>query len=76
VDKTPYLGDLPWIGNLFKHTSYNDQNTDLVMSVTPQIVQPLPPNGRIANPVQRGPLSEDEIRTERLAVPDASRPRF
>jgi Flp pilus assembly secretin CpaC len=76
VDKTPYLGDLPWIGNLFKHTSYTDQNTDLVMSVTPQIVQPLPTNGRIANPVQRGPLSEDEIRTERLAIPDASRPRF
>lgn len=76
VDKTPYLGDLPWIGNFFKHTSYTDQNTDLVMTVTPQLVQPLPPEGRVANPVDRGPLSEDEIRTAPLPVPDASRPRF
>jgi len=76
LDKTPYLGDLPVVGNLFKHTTYDDTNTDLVMSVTPQIVQPLPSNGRIADPVDRGPMGEQEIRTERLAQPDASRPRF
>jgi len=76
VNKTPYLGDLPVLGNLFKHTSYNDTNTDLVMSVTPQIVQPLPSNGRIADPVDRGPINQQEIQTERLAQPDASRPRF
>jgi len=76
VDKTPYLGDLPVVGNLFKHTSYNDSNTDLVMSVTPQIVQPLPANSRVVDPVDRGPINEQEIRTERLAQPDASRPRF
>jgi pilus assembly protein CpaC len=76
VDKTPYLGDLPVLGNLFKHTTYNDTNTDLVMSVTPQIVQPLPSNGRVADPVDRGPINQQEIQTERLAQPDASRPRF
>ena len=76
VDKTPYLGDLPIVGNLFKHTSYNDVNTDLVMSVTPQIVRSLPDDGRVAQPTDRGPLGEGEIRTERLAQPDVSRPRF
>jgi hypothetical protein len=45
------------------------------MSVTP-LVQALPPNGQVATPTARGPLSDDEIRTDRLAVPDASRPRF
>ena len=76
MNKTPYLGDLPVLGNLFKHTTYNDTNTDLVMSVTPQIVQPLPSNGRVADPVDRGPINQQEIQTERLAQPDASRPRF
>lgn len=76
VQKTPYLGDLPYVGNLFKHTSYDDQNTDLVMSVTPQIVQPIPVDGRAATPIERPPLSAGDIRTERLAQPDESRPRF
>jgi pilus assembly protein CpaC len=76
VDKTPYLGDLPYVGILFKHTQYNDQESDLVMTVTPQIVQPLPGNGEAALPTDRGPMTTEEIRTRRLAVPDASRPRF
>lgn len=76
VNKTPYIGDLPYVGNLFKNTSYNDQETDLVMSVTPQMVQPLPSNGTVALPTDRGPMSYQEIRTERLDQLDASRPRF
>lgn len=76
VNKTPYLGDLPYLGALFKGTSYNDQETDLVMSVTPQMVQPLPSNGTVALPTDRGPMSYQEIRTERLDELDASRPRF
>ena len=76
VDKTPYLGDVPFVGGLFRHTQYTDQSSDLVMTVTPQIVQPLPSNGTPFLPPERGPLTSDEIRTQRLAVPDASRPRF
>jgi pilus assembly protein CpaC len=76
VNKTPYLGDLPYVGALFKNTSYNDQETDLVMSVTPQMVQPLPPNGTVALPTDRGPMSYQEIRTGRVNPLDASRPRF
>lgn len=76
VQKTPYLGDLPYLGNLFKRTSYSSQTTDLVITVTPQIVAPIPAGGQVATPVQRAPLSPDEIRTQRLSQPDASRPRF
>jgi pilus assembly protein CpaC len=76
VDKTPYLGDVPYLGGLFRHTEYTDQATDLVMAVTPQIVQPIPVNGQVMLPTARGPLTEDEIRTQELAEPDASRPRF
>ena len=76
VDKTPYLGDLPYLGYLFKHTTYDETDSDLVMSVTPQLVEPLPSNGEVALPTDRSPLTAEEIRTRRLTEPDASRPRF
>jgi hypothetical protein len=46
------------------------------MSVRPQIVRPLPPNAKVFEPSERGPQTEDEIRTQRLDTPDAARPRF
>jgi Flp pilus assembly secretin CpaC len=76
VDKTPYLGNIPYLGALFKRTSFNDTETDLVMSVTPQMVQPLPPNGTVALPIDRRQMTPEEIRTERTSEPDAARPRF
>jgi Flp pilus assembly secretin CpaC len=76
VNKVPYLGDLPWIGNAFKNTEYTNQESDLMMTVTPQIVEPIPNISQVVQPTSYGPMSEDDIRTEPLAVPDVSRPRF
>jgi pilus assembly protein CpaC len=76
VNKTPYLGDIPYLGQLFRHNQYTDQETDLVMSVTPQIVQPLPSNGQLSLPIDRGPMTAEEIRTRRVYPPDTARPRF
>jgi pilus assembly protein CpaC len=76
VEKTPYLGDIPYLGALFKTTSYNDQENDLVMTVTPEIVAPIPVNGVAAYPTDRGPLSPAEIQTQPVYPADASRPRF
>jgi Flp pilus assembly secretin CpaC len=76
VQKVPYLGDVPYLGGLFRNTSYQNTETDLVMSVTPQIVTPLPEGGQVFNPISRGPLTHQEIETQRLMPPDASRPRF
>jgi pilus assembly protein CpaC len=76
VEKTPYLGDIPYLGALFKTTSYNDQENDLVMTVTPEIVAPIPVNGVAAYPTDRGPLSPAEIQTQPVYPTDASRPRF
>jgi type IV pilus assembly protein PilQ len=39
VDKVPFLGDLPWVGNLFKRTSKQDDKTELLIFVTPKIVK-------------------------------------
>ena len=76
VNKVPYLGDLPWIGNAFKNSTYTNTESELMMSVTPQIVQPLPNDGQVAEPTNHAPLSAEDIRTEKLAQPDVSRPRF
>ena len=40
VQKIPLLGDLPIIGNLFKSTSFNRNETELLIFITPTIVDP------------------------------------
>ncbi len=76
VAKVPYLGDIPYVRGLFRNTSYSNTQTDLVMTVTPQIVGPLPSNGRVALPTDRGPMTFEEIKTRRVYPEDAGRPRF
>jgi Flp pilus assembly secretin CpaC len=76
VNKTPYLGDIPYLGYLFKRTTYQDQQTDLVMSVTPQIVSPIQTGGQVHLPTDRGPLTPGEVRTRPVYPEDVTRPRF
>ncbi|MEZ4483951.1 MAG: hypothetical protein R2864_04935 [Syntrophotaleaceae bacterium] len=38
VTKVPGLGDIPIIGTLFRSTSYQQEKTDLLISVTPHLV--------------------------------------
>ena len=76
VDKVPYVGDIPYVGGLFRHTSYTNAETDLVMSVTPQIVRPLPDGGAVYNPTTVPEMTQQSTETRRLAQPDVTRPRF
>jgi pilus assembly protein CpaC len=41
IDKTPGLGDVPVLGNLFRSTSYRKGETELVIVVTPYLVNPV-----------------------------------
>ncbi len=41
VDKTPFLGDLPILGALFRSSSFRRQETELVIVVTPYLVKPV-----------------------------------
>jgi Flp pilus assembly secretin CpaC len=75
VQKVPYLGDLPFVGGLFRSTTYSDEKTELVMSVTPRLVSPVPAYAEVEYP-ERGDMTPEELRTARLNHPDASRPRF
>ena len=76
IQKVPYLGDIPYAGGLFRNTEWDDTETDLVMSVTPNIVRPLPSGGQVYLPTSRPPLSTEEVKTEHTTTPDAARPRF
>jgi len=43
-DVTPLLGDIPVLGALFRSVSYNRKETELVVLVTPKLVEPMNPN--------------------------------
>ena len=38
VSKTPVLGDLPWVGNLFKRTTRSDDKQELLIFITPRLI--------------------------------------
>ncbi|HEX7822244.1 MAG TPA: type II and III secretion system protein family protein [Sphingobium sp.] len=69
INKAPFLGDIPILGNLFKSTAFRRQQTELVIIVTPYLVKPvnardikLPTDGfRNANDAQRilGAMTHD-----------------
>lgn len=48
ISKTPVLGDLPILGALFRSTSFQRNETELVIIVTPYLVEPV--DSRIALP--------------------------
>ncbi|MDQ3026566.1 MAG: type IV pilus secretin PilQ [Pseudomonadota bacterium] len=39
VDKVPFLGDIPFLGHLFRRTAKQDDKTELLIFVTPKIVK-------------------------------------
>lgn len=41
IDKFPILGDIPILGALFRSTSYQKNDTELIIIVTPHLVKPL-----------------------------------
>jgi pilus assembly protein CpaC len=40
VDKLPWLGDVPILGQLFRSTNFRNNRSDLVVFVTPQVTDP------------------------------------
>ncbi|HWU92019.1 MAG TPA: type II and III secretion system protein family protein, partial [Sphingomicrobium sp.] len=61
VSKAPFLGDLPILGTLFRSTSYQRNETELVIIVTPYLVRPV--SGRMALPTDgyRAPTDPQQI---------------
>ena len=49
IEKAPFLGDIPILGALFRSSSYQRDETELVIIVTPYLVRPV--SGQLAMPV-------------------------
>jgi len=46
VSKVPLLGDIPVVGNLFKSKTRSDKKTELLIFITPRIVDNIGSNLR------------------------------
>ena len=50
IQKTPFLGDLPIIGSLFRSNGFQRNETELVIIITPYLVKPVNSPSQIALP--------------------------
>ena len=50
ISQIPWLGNVPVLGALFRSTSYQKQETDLVVIVSPHLVRPVAPGQHLATP--------------------------
>ncbi|MDA9542539.1 pilus assembly protein CpaC [Bradyrhizobium sp. CCBAU 21362] len=51
VSQLPWIGSVPVIGTLFSSKSYQQEETDLVIIVTPRLVAPSVPGQQLASPL-------------------------
>jgi pilus assembly protein CpaC len=62
ADQIPWLGDVPILGALFRSQGYQKNETELVVIVTPRLVQPVPPGVELATPLDnRAPSNDAEL---------------
>lgn len=59
ISKLPFLGDLPILGTLFRSDSFQRNETELVIIVTPYIVKPVSDPGALTLPTQDQPTPND-----------------
>lgn len=50
-NQLPWLGDVPILGSLFKSSSFQKHDTEMVVIVTPRLVQPTTPGQVVATPL-------------------------
>jgi pilus assembly protein CpaC len=62
--KIPGIGDIPILGKLFQSRSLNKTDNELLVLVTPHIVQPLAPNDVPTGPVFPLPFMESTVPVE------------
>jgi pilus assembly protein CpaC len=59
ISQVPWLGSVPVLGTLFRSSGFQKDETDLVIIVTPHLVQPAPPGARLATPLDSTVPSND-----------------
>ena len=51
ISQLPWIGSVPVLGALFRSAAYQQEETDLVVIVTPHLVAPSVPGQRLASPL-------------------------
>jgi len=74
-DKTPYLGDIPYLGALFRKTRFERSKNELLIVVKPRVVRDPTEVTPAKLPIDRPPLSRSEVRTKHEPQ-DVTRPRL
>ena len=59
IEQIPWLGSVPVLGALFRSTSYQKHETDLVIIVTPNLVRPAAPGAHLASPLDQSMPAND-----------------
>ncbi|MEZ2145294.1 type II and III secretion system protein family protein [Bradyrhizobium sp. DN5] len=75
IGEFPWLGDVPILGALFRSSSFQKRETELVIIVTPYIVRPGPNPNRMSAPSDRisPPSDAGRILTNTVARPPRER---
>ncbi len=58
-NQLPWLGDIPIIGALFRSSAFQRKETDLVVIITPRLVNPAIPTQKLATPLDDTMASND-----------------
>lgn len=59
LKQVPWLGQVPVLGSLFRSAAFQKQETDLVILVTPRLVDPATPNQPLVSPLDTTRSSND-----------------
>jgi pilus assembly protein CpaC len=59
IDQVPWIGSVPILGTLFQSSAFQNNETDLVIIVTPHLVKPATPSDRLATPLDQQLPSND-----------------
>jgi len=57
--QAPWIGDIPVLGSLFRSTSYQKAETELVIIVTPRLVQPVSDISQLSTPLDNLAVPSD-----------------
>ena len=81
VSKFPFLGDVPVLGTLFRSTSFQNNQTELVILVTPYIVKPVDDPSKFQTPIDGMTPATDyerillgKLTGESAMMPDSAKP--
>ncbi len=76
LSKIPGIGDIPLLGKLFQSRNIQKTNTELLVLVTPEVVQPIPANTKLPQLSTSRPVLKDTAPAapQNPIAPDAALP--